>query len=230
MKEFLYNNKIYFESLLPLVIFIFTIVTYYSTQKISTLQATLARAQIEPFFVLENYTVVDKKTGYAIEEQLLIKNLGAPVNNTDTKTYSYIDIEYGEQPNRREVRLPINGYYFISSRVNEDKTLFKKHAHSNLQKFFQIYKDAINYKGVHGLVFVKLVHYTTISYLNYINEQNEIYFFNNMRLTAPNEAQRWIQLSKENMILDTDRDSLATILNKIEELSQSKKIENYTLN
>ncbi len=193
MKNWLYKNKIFFETLAPVCISVAAlfvgIASYSLTQqqlkladqqlKIGDQQLKLSFLNVEPNFYLKETYIIDPVTKRANETELRIYNSGEGVSNFHKNVSTLLQIEHYRDNGVVYSYIPITGYYGISYNSTVPKgELSIVQGQGNNDKFSDVYLEfqTSKLKDKYGYAFISLKHSTKISYTNKLGEDGEAFF------------------------------------------------------
>jgi len=111
MKDFLKNNKIYFEILSSVMFGGGAILISFAAYNLSKEQVEISKISNRPHFYIEVALRKDPDTKFYNDSEQYIYNSGAPVHNLSIDSNEFIEVEFFGNNPRKEI-LPISGYYF----------------------------------------------------------------------------------------------------------------------
>lgn len=186
MKTWLEKNRVYFETIAPVLISIAALFVSVSSFILTNQQLNLAKVEHQPNFYLKESYLFDSEKGFANETELRIINSGAEVSNFNKKVISFLELEFYADKGRHISHIPVYGYYDTTFKETEPKgeiALIKGHMNNSI--FNDLYKKTSTqeFRKKYGNVFIRMKHAVHISYINKLGENREEYFVNNLHAT-----------------------------------------------
>ncbi|KAB7710346.1 hypothetical protein GBN32_10800 [Plesiomonas shigelloides] len=145
MKTWLEKNRVYFETIAPVLISIAALFVSVSSFILTNQQLNLAKVEHQPNFYLKESYLFDSEKGFANETELRIINSGAEVSNFNKKVISFLELEFYADKGRHISHIPVYGYYDTTFKETEPKgeiALIKGHMNNSI--FNDLYKKNIN--------------------------------------------------------------------------------------
>ena len=183
MKQWLNENKIYFEIGSTLVFGLASVFVAVAANNVSQNQLEIAKIQLEPLiFVSEKY--LTNETGIATETFLEVNNAGAPIYgfSVDTRTF------YTVSTNSETVWIPVNGYYYATFELDAvDGELAEVRGENNNSIFWEVYSQQLNsdHDANLGYAEIRRMTITRVSYETREKEGAEEFFVGEERSDDP---------------------------------------------
>ncbi|MCR9966069.1 hypothetical protein [Vibrio antiquarius] len=191
MKSWLEENKIYFETLAPVLLGVAAVLVSISSYMLTEKQLRVASLEAEPHFYLKEVYLYDEKLKKAYEQELRIFNSGAGISKFDASLSTMVEVEFYNKQGKQIEYIPLYGYYngwYPSSEPKGELTLIK--GHLNNEKFFDVIW-ALNdpeFTKKNGIVFLRLRHAVEIEYENMLGESGKKYFVDHSSVTKEQYA------------------------------------------
>ncbi|MEZ9396747.1 hypothetical protein AB4393_12335 [Vibrio splendidus] len=203
MRNWLNNNKIYFETFVPLLVSVAALVVALASYNLADRQLELSAIESEPNFYLKEMYLYDPTIKRAYETELRIYNSGADISNFKKQINSFVEVEHYNESGKVVDYISIIGYYGItynSSDPSGELSLIK--GERNNDKYFETYFDFQNLKSDenYGFVFLRLKHATKISYTNKLDEKGVSYFIDNLPVTNEKYLELMNNWNASNMV------------------------------
>ncbi|MEP4902172.1 MAG: hypothetical protein ABJX82_10240, partial [Paracoccaceae bacterium] len=137
MKQWLEENKIYFEIGSALVFGVASFIVAVAANKVSQNQLEIAKIQLEPLiFISEKYLKDD--AGVAVETILEINNAGAPIYGFSVDTRTFYTVSTGSET----IWIPVSGYYDATFELDAvDGKLAEVRGLNNNTAFGEVYSQ-----------------------------------------------------------------------------------------
>jgi len=207
MRNWLENNRIYFETFTPLLVSLAAIAVSLASYSLADRQLKLSTIDTQPNFYLKELYLYDPKIKQAYESELKIYNSGADISNFKKKINSFVEIEHYNETGKVVDYISIIGYYgvtFNSSDPVGELSLTK--GENNNLKYSDVYFDFqnLNVSQKYGFVFLNLKHATKITYTNKLGENGVSYFIDNLPVTNEKYIEIMSNWKANNMIYIAD--------------------------
>ena len=183
MKQWLNDNKVYFEVGSTLVFGIASVLVAVAANNVSQSQLEIAKIQLEPHIYVSEKYLLDI-SGVATETFLEINNAGAPIYGftVDTKTF------YTVATNSETFWVPVNGYYYATFKLDAvDGKLAEVRGANNNLIYGEFYRQQLNSDHDANLGYAELGRKTVsrVSYESREKEVEEEYFVGEKRSDDP---------------------------------------------
>ncbi len=179
MKDWLERNKIYFETLAPVLISIAALFVSVSSYLLTEKQLQIASLDAEPNIYLKEVYLYDPTLKRAYEQELRIFNSGESISNFDASLHTIVEVEFYTPQGKQTAYVPLYGYYhgwYSTDEPTGELTLVK--GHLNNERFFDVIWSLKDPKFIeeHGTVFLRLRHSVEVTYSNKLGEKGQKYF------------------------------------------------------
>ena len=207
IKEWLKENKIFFETIAIVLLSTMAIIVSIQSNKISSSQLRIAEdqkrimvAQNLPLLRLNAYQVYTKETDKYSEDIIKIVNEGPPLYEFHKDYVVFIEFEFGKRGEAlSKILIPLNGYYGSSFLTGESKNLLctitgpkNKLKYDN---FISEFRSLAEKEGYYA--FDKLRRFININYKDLFEQRHsdfyEVDFFNSKKM-EPEEGQKYFTL------------------------------------
>lgn len=199
IKQFLENNRIYFETLVPAALSLSAVLVSCAAYNVSTTQTEIAQVAVAPnFYVSESYLYDDVRK-IAYETVLEIFNEGAFLTSYDETVRSFIELEFRVKQEQKKVYVPLIGYYGnFFKEIQTTGKITEARGDNNNEIYGELYSGISDYEfaNKNGSVFVQLKHYIRLSYKNQLGQEGVEYFVGEERSTAEvvdNKLRQWAE-------------------------------------
>lgn len=222
MKDFLKENKIYFELASSIMFGIAALLISLASYNISREQLNASKLNNNPHFYIETELQKDEKTKMYTDKILKVYNAGAPVYNLNISHYEFIEVRYfGEK--QEIIYVPVNGYY---------SGQFLTHSPTGLLSTFRGYKN----NSIMGKLDHSSLEYTkksddyfelqfkniiSISYTGRDEEQNTVYFFNRNHVSK-DFVEGMINANKNIQLIDIESATVESLIKAAKNIEMNK--------
>jgi hypothetical protein len=176
MKEWLQENKIFFEIIHYIVITLASCLFGYASFIVAQEQLLISKNQIRPHLSIEEVFKKNKETGFYDNTELHLSNDGTPINNVTIISYSILTVEKSDSL----AYIPLDHFYFGTYSVNKSAGKLKiLKGYNNNKKLFNLRQD-IHDKNINKYDFriIELNHIIEVSYIDRLNNKQYQYFRN----------------------------------------------------
>lgn len=117
IREFLINNKIFFETIVAVLLAIMAITLTINSNEIASYEIELKKMENQPLLKFDvNLSEYDYENYRFTKDQLIISNIGTPPKEFKIDNIIFLNIAYENEHGRFENALiPINNYYGLGS-------------------------------------------------------------------------------------------------------------------
>ncbi|MFA0570904.1 hypothetical protein [Vibrio gallaecicus] len=220
MKNWLKRNKIYFETIAPVLLSVSAVFVSISSYLLTQKQVELSSLEAQPHFYLKEEYLYDETLKRAYETELRIYNSGADIRNFKKNINSIIEVEFYTLTGKLTGYVPLYGYYYGTYRSSEpsgELALIK--GHFNNDKYHEVYfaVQSSEFRDKHGTTFLSLKHSVDISYTNKLGEQQKAYFLDNKPVPQA-EYEAFMSNFSHNNAIDLSELTAETIAKTVESI------------
>ncbi|WP_196389805.1 hypothetical protein [Vibrio cidicii] len=220
MKNWLERNKIYFETIAPVLLSVSAVFVSISSYLLTQKQVELSSLEAQPHFYLKEAYLYDEALKRAYETELRIYNSGADISNFKKNLNSIIEVEFYTPAGKLTGYVPLYGYYngtYSSSDPSGELALIKGHLNNN--KYHEVYfaVQSSEFRDKYGTIFLSLKHGVDISYTNKLGEQQNAYFIDN-KPVPQSEYEAFMSNFSHNKAIDLSELTAETIAKTVESI------------